>query len=159
VREPFRFVLPTASGVMDGDAMRRGLASSTTTNNAISNPSSLVLGMGVGTFIVAFFAILLFFVFLFSAPCSKTEKILWRGITFACFGVIILILIFAERESVYYYANYSPEVYDYSIIPRIAIGCVSILFGIIAGVYIVEHTGESRELSTVDHEPDALWSG
>jgi len=113
--------------------------------------------MGVGTFIVGFFVLLQGFVCLFSAPCSKTEKILWRGITFIIFGIIVLILIFAEKESVYYYSNYSPNVYDNSIIPRIAIGCVSILFGIIAGVFIIEHTGESRELSTVDHEPTALW--
>lgn len=134
-----------------GETMRRNLASKT------SNPSNLVLGMGVGTFIVAFLVILLFFVFLFSAPCSKTEKILWRGISFAVVGIIILILIFAERESVYYYSDYTANNYDNSVIPRIAIGCVSILFGIIAAVMITEHTGESREMSTVDHEPSALW--
>lgn len=123
----------------------------------ISNPGQLVLGMGVGTFIIGFFAILILFVFIFSAPCSKTEKILWRTITIAIFGIIILILIFAEKESTYYYASYSPRIYDYSIIPRIAIGLIAIILGVVAGVFLVEHTGESRELSTVDHEPTALW--
>lgn len=136
-----------------GETMRRNLAASKKT----TNPSNLVLGMGVGTFIVGFLVILFFFVVLFSTPCSKTEKILWRGISFAVVGIIILILIFAERESVYYYSDYSANNYDNSVIPRIAIGCVSILFGIIAAVMITEHSGESREMSTVDHEPSALW--
>jgi hypothetical protein len=123
----------------------------------MENASNLVLGMGVGTFIVFFFAILLFFVFVFTGPCTKVEKIVWRSVTFAIFGIIILILIFAEKETQFYYTTVTPSAYDYKIIPRIAIGCVAILFGIISGIFIIEHTGETRELSTVDHEPTALW--
>lgn len=116
-------------------------------SKTIENPGNLVLGMGVGTFIIAFFGIVLFFIFIFSAPCSKTEKIVWRGATFLIFVIIILILIFAERESQYYYASYSPRIYDHSIIPRIAIGLVLCVFGIVSIVFLIEHFGESREVS------------
>ena len=116
------------------------------TSKVIDNPSNLVLGMGVGTFIVAFFGVVLLFVFIFSSPCAKTEKIIWRGATFLIFVIIVLVLIFAERESQFYYASYSPRIYDYSIIPRIAIGLVLCIFGIVSVVFFIDHMGESREV-------------
>lgn len=136
-----------------GFSQSRMLQLSDDSSKTIQNPGNLVLGMGVGTFIIAFFGVVLFFIFVFSAPCTKTEKIVWRGSTFVVFVIIILILIFAERESQFYYASYSPRIYDYSIIPRIAIGLVLCVFGIVSVVFLADHFGETREVGPISLFP------
>ena len=64
-------------------------------------PSTLVLGMGVGTFIVAFFAVVLAFVFCLSSPCDFERKLLWRIVSTIMFGIVFFVLLFAPRTDIY----------------------------------------------------------
>ena len=128
-----------------------------TADSLLENPSGLVFGMGVGVFTIFVFTIILFFVFLFTMHSSKTEKILIRGISTLIFGIIMLILIFAERESRFYYAGYERQIYDSSVIPRIAIACAMMLFSIISAIFCITTSGQSKEISNTDREDTELW--
>lgn len=70
-------------------------------SSQILNESTQVLGMGVGTFCVFFFAIVISGIWFFSTSCLAVTKVLWRSISVFLFIVIMLILIFAPRESKY----------------------------------------------------------
>jgi len=123
-----------------------------------ANPSSLIFGvMGVGTFLVFFFAISLTFIWVLAIPCTGSDKLLARGISTLVFIIIMLILFFAPHSSRYANANLEPHQYDYSVIPRIAITTMMILFTIFAGVQLVENSGDGRESSTADREYSAFW--
>jgi hypothetical protein len=64
------------------------------------NSSTLVFGiMGVGTFILLFMTALVLVVWLFTLPFTMISKIMLRAISLIIFGIIVLILVFAERES------------------------------------------------------------
>ena len=123
----------------------------------IENPSSLILGMGVGVFVIFVFTIILLLIWIATAYATKTEKILWRGISTTVFGIIMTILIFAERESRYYYSGYEKQIYDHSVIPRVVIACILMLFALISGVLLFDESGITKESSTVDVEYTALW--
>jgi lipid-A-disaccharide synthase-like uncharacterized protein len=64
-------------------------------------PSTRVLGLGVGIFLIIFFSICFIVVFLISTPCSVRPKLFWRGFASVSLGMIILLLIYAPRESAY----------------------------------------------------------
>jgi 4-amino-4-deoxy-L-arabinose transferase-like glycosyltransferase len=64
-------------------------------------PSTLVLGMGVGTFITIFFAVILLFIFCLSGPCDAERKIVWRSTSVVVFLAIFLGLLYAPREAMY----------------------------------------------------------
>jgi len=123
----------------------------------IENPASLVFGMGVGVFLIFLFTVLLIIIFAATAYASKTEKILWRGISTTVFGITITVLVFAERESRYYYSGFEKQIYDHSVIPRIVIACVLMLFTLVSGVLLFDESGITKETSTVDVEYTALW--
>jgi len=123
----------------------------------IENPSSLVFGMGVGVFLIFLFTILLIIIFAATAYATKTEKILWRGISTTVFGITMTILVFAERESRYYYSGYEKQIYDHSVIPRIVVACLLMLFTLVSGVLLFDESGITKETSTVDVEYTALW--
>lgn len=65
------------------------------------NSSSLVLGMGVGTFLIIFFFVVLVFVFFLSFGCSSMQKFVWRSVSTIIFGIIFLCLALAPREDQY----------------------------------------------------------
>ncbi len=135
-----------------------------------------MLGMGVGTFIVLFFFILLTSVFIMSTPCKmpslcihhithssqrllpqviptiKFYRVLYQleylvSLTHALIltylltnslthsGIVVLILFFAPRSNRYSYSIYEPHHYDSSVIPRIAIGSMMILFTVLTSSY------------------------
>jgi hypothetical protein len=130
---------------------------STEDDQMYETPSDLVLGMGVGVFIIFLFTIILFLVWLFSSYCRPADKVLWRMWSVLIFTTIMLILIFSERETKYYYGGYSREIYDYSIVPRIAIASVLMWFVYHGVKWVILESGESRELSSTDSEFNSLW--
>ncbi len=123
----------------------------------VENPSNLIAGMGVGVFVIFIFSIALMLVFAFTTQATKTEKILWRGISSLIFAIIMLILIFSERESRFYYSGFEQEIYDSSFIPRVAVVIVMVLFSMISTILVFDESGISKETSTVDVEYTALW--
>lgn len=130
---------------------------STEDDQMYETPSNLVLGMGVGVFIVFLFTVLLFLIWVLSQYCRPHDKIAWRMWSVIIFTTIMLILIFAERETKYYYGGYSRQIYDYSIVPRIAIASVLMWFTFHGIKWVIIEMAESRELSTTDAEFDSLW--
>lgn len=131
---------------------------STEDDQMYETPSNLVLGMGVGVFIIFLFTIVLFLVWFFSQYCRGHDKIVWRMWSILIFATIMLILIFAERETKYYYGGYSREVYDNSIVPRIAIASVMMWFTFHGVKWVIFEMSEATgELSTTDAEFNSLW--
>ena len=64
-------------------------------------PTSRVLGLGVGIFVIVFFTICFIVIFLISAPCSVRPKLFWRCFASVSLALIVLLLIYAPRESAY----------------------------------------------------------
>lgn len=123
------------------------------------NEHTLVLGMGVGTFIVLFFTIALTTVFIMSTPCNPNDKILSRIISFAVFGIIVLILFFAPRSNKFSYSIYEPHHYDSSVIPRIAVGSMMILFTVISIIFNIDESGLPKGVISIGEAEttNALW--
>jgi hypothetical protein len=66
----------------------------------VLNHSDLVFGiMGVGTFLVGFFALAAVIIFLLSEPCNMSDKIISRVVAVLAFVIVILVLIFSDRQS------------------------------------------------------------
>ena len=82
--------------------------STTSTTNMVEAPSTRVMGLGIGIFVIGFFSIVLIIIFLISTPCSVRPKIFCRALSTISLGVIILLLIFAPRESAF--VSTQPEV-------------------------------------------------
>lgn len=64
-------------------------------------PSSLVLGMGVGTFTIVVLSVALAIVWLVSIGCDSPRKAAWRIFSTIIYGVIFMTLVFAPREPQY----------------------------------------------------------
>ncbi len=64
-------------------------------------PSTLVLGMGVGTFTTIVMAVVLLFVFCLSGPCDVEKKLVWRILSVLVCTLVFLILLYAPREPLY----------------------------------------------------------
>ncbi len=126
-------------------------------NAQIVLPSGLILGLGVGVFVLLVLAIIILIIWLATIYATKTEKILWRGISVTIFAIIVILLVFSERESRDLYTGYEKEIHDMSIIPRIVIASILIFFSLIAGVLLFDESGVSKETNTVDVEYTALW--
>lgn len=62
-------------------------------------PSTLVLGMGAGTFTIIVLSVVLSFIWGFSIACELKKKIAFRGISTLLYGVVFIILVFSPRES------------------------------------------------------------
>lgn len=129
-----------------------------TDDSVEENPSNLVLGMGIGVLVIFIFCVVLFLIWGLSTHCDAAPKIIWRSFSTLLFGITMLILIFAERESRFYYTNYETVVYDDSVIPRISIACVLMVFALLSLRSIIIVSGESKEESTNELDFNALWS-
>ncbi len=82
--------------------------------------SDLVFGVGSGTFVLFFFALILLLVVCLSMPCSKADKIFYRGIALLAYIIIIVLLICADVESQDgVAADAERVVYDQSIVARL----------------------------------------
>ena len=64
-------------------------------------PSTLVLGMGAGTFTIIVLSVALAVIWGFSVACELKKKIAFRSISTILYGVIFIILVFSPRESRY----------------------------------------------------------
>lgn len=85
------------------------------TDDAVStvpNSSSLVFGiMGVGTFLLFFFFLVLIAVCVFSSPCSAQDKVIARAVTSILFAIVFLVLIFADHQSQFALSGYEQQVH------------------------------------------------
>lgn len=79
--------------------------------SSLTNASTLVFGvMGVGTFLIFFFAILILLIWIFSIPCATTDKVISRIVSVVLFVIVVLILIFAPQQSQYATSVYEVQV-------------------------------------------------
>lgn len=76
----------------------------------VLNDSNRIFGMGLGTFLIFFFFITIGFVWFFSTACLPLDKVVWRGTSVLLFIIVMLILMFAPRESKYSNSGYVPSV-------------------------------------------------
>lgn len=111
----------------------------------VENKHQLVLNtMGIGTFLIFFFTAVLATVWLFSSTCEVRPKVTSRGIALVVFLIVVLILIFAEREPKFEYKDYEEKIYDESIIPRVVISLIMMLFSAISAGLCFAHHSEPR---------------
>jgi heme/copper-type cytochrome/quinol oxidase subunit 2 len=77
----------------------------------VQQTSTLLFGvMGIATFIIFFFVLVITIVFIFTSACPMSERLTIRSIFIGVFGIIIIILIFADREPRYVSADMEPHV-------------------------------------------------
>ena len=95
----------------------------------ILNESSLVFGvMGVGTFLIAFLSIVVVALFAITTHCGAQERFDVRKWAVIVWIIVILILIFAQRQSQYSTGGYERLIYDESIVPRILLVLIMGIF-------------------------------
>lgn len=86
------------------------------TDDAVSsetNSSTLVFGiMGVGTFLLFLFFLVVVGVCIFSTPCAPTSKVIARGVSVVLFIVVFLVLIFADHQSQFAPTGFEQQVND-----------------------------------------------
>eukprot|EP01039_Chlorochromonas_danica_P000312 gene312-334_t len=125
---------------------------------ADNQPSSLILGIGPGTFAIIVLSVALAIIWGFSMTCDLPIQVACRGISTALYGAIFLILVFSPRESKYkQYEESTTDIYDYSVIPRIIIAGITIFFGFVAAIVLLQHHSEKKQLSTTQQDFDAFW--
>jgi hypothetical protein len=77
----------------------------------IEQSHTLVLGvMGVGTFLLVFFLVLLSLVWFLSYSCAPTIKSVWRAVSTSMFLITFLVLLYAPRNNRYENNNLEPPV-------------------------------------------------
>ena len=91
-----------------------------------ATPSSLVLGMGVGTFTIIVLSIALTIVWCLSMPCQLQSKLAWRAMSTTVFAVVFLILLFAPRESLYGNEGAEVEVSPY-LLSNVICACTLVI--------------------------------
>jgi lysylphosphatidylglycerol synthetase-like protein (DUF2156 family) len=125
------------------------------------------MGMGVGTFIVAFLLVVVAFVFCLSSPCEFDRQLMWRVVIMFVFCGVFLALLLAPRDSMYKSAdaltqvifylvlgtnsrfNFLAKIYDNSIGPRIGISVLISFFSVVAAGILFKHSKEHIEVSCV----------
>ncbi|KAJ1442605.1 hypothetical protein B484DRAFT_414754 [Ochromonadaceae sp. CCMP2298] len=113
--------------------------------------------MGLGTFALVVLVVVVAAIWFFSYSCASQAKVTWRTTSILIFGIVAAILITAPRKAKYETNEYEDEHYDYSIIPRIAVSLVTILFGLLSTCMLCATMAEKKTLSTVEHEYSELW--
>lgn len=82
----------------------------------VQQPSTLLFGvMGIATFIFFFFVLVIAIAWVFTSACPVSERITIRSVFIAIFGIIIVILLFADREPRYISSDMTPHVRQWSI--------------------------------------------
>jgi 4-amino-4-deoxy-L-arabinose transferase-like glycosyltransferase len=82
----------------------------------VQQPSALLFGvMGIATFIVFFFIIVIAIVWIFTTACPMSERLTVRTLFVAIFGIIVVILLFADREPRYVSGDMTPHVRHYPL--------------------------------------------
>ena len=95
----------------------------------ILNESNLVFGvMGVGTFLIAFLSIVVLVLFAITTHCGAQERFDVRKWAVVVWIIVVLILIFAQRQSQYSTGGYERLIYDESIVPRILLVLIMGIF-------------------------------
>ena len=85
---------------------------------------------------------------IYFCSCEVGTKVVTRVVYALIYIITMLILIFAPREDAFINASLTDNVYDHSIIPRIAISLVLMIFAIVAGVFGVQQLAETKTVST-----------
>lgn len=67
-----------------------------------------IAGMGVGTFIIFIFSIAWVIIWVGTSPLDNCVKWFWRWISSLGYGIVFVLLIFAEREPRYTYQHEKP---------------------------------------------------
>lgn len=131
----------------------QNMADDDTSTELVEVGSTRVLGLGIGIFLIGFFTIALVVVFLISTPCSVRPKVFCRGLWSLILGVVILLLVYAPRENAFETDEDQIKVYDQSVIPRIAVVSVLLVFTVFAANQLLKgHLMESHQLSNRQHD-------
>eukprot|EP01040_Poterioochromonas_malhamensis_P003647 gene3647-3897_t len=120
-------------------------------------PSTLVVGMGVGTFTIIFLSVALAFVWCVSDGCGLNAKGFARCASTIVYAAVFLALVFAPRESKYQSTLPLTEVYDESMNTRISVCAVIFFFGIISVAILLKQSQSLVELSTTYHDATTFW--
>mmetsp|Transcript_2550 Transcript_2550/g.3896 ORF Transcript_2550/g.3896 Transcript_2550/m.3896 type:complete len:138 (-) Transcript_2550:151-564(-) len=135
------------------------MSSSSSGNDDLEeNESSRVLGIGAGTFTVAFMFFITVLVWILTAPQAGLLKNMMRITTIVLFLSVFAILLFADRDS--QYKNQEEEVKDYddSLGPRIAISVLMIFSTLLSGMMVFfNHWTIPFNASSQDLDNSALW--
>jgi hypothetical protein len=67
-----------------------------------------IAGMGIGTFAVFISTIIWIIFFAITSPLSHTIKWFWRFIVSLCWGIVFILLVYAEKEPEYTYPLEGP---------------------------------------------------
>lgn len=118
-------------------------------------PSTLIVGLGTGTFTIIFISAALAIVYCVSEGCGLTSKVCSRCISTILYGCIFLALVFAPRESRYQSSQPVYEIYDHSIPTRIAVCAVVAFFSILSGLILLKQANQRNEVRDFSQSP---WS-
>ncbi len=124
----------------------------------VSADSYRILGMGIGSFMVAVLMATLIFSWVLSFPCNRTPQLVTRWISTLFTGIAIILLIFAERENQYENAAVSPKTYDDNVPSRIAVTiflCLSTIASIV--IIIFGPASDSFRINSQEKDAHSLW--
>ena len=72
---------------------------------------TLIMGvMGVGTFVLGFFFLVVAIIWFLSYSCAPVIKSVWRGVSTALFFIAALIMVYAPRTNQYEDTSFEPDV-------------------------------------------------
>lgn len=121
--------------------------SGTNTNpNLVQSPSTTVIGIGIGTFIVFFLALLNVFVWVLTVACFAGPKVILRITFFLFFVIASSILLFAKKQDKFVDST-TIAIYDSSIIPRVAVCIMMAIFGIYSVILLFGITTEPKKVN------------
>lgn len=124
--------------------------------------------LGVGTFIVGLLFVITSAVWFLSYSCGSPAKAIWRVVSTGILVIVAVILYFAPHANRFEDSSFEPavsssawsilchfhansmhflQVYDYSIIPRITISLIMIIFGGVAARFLYDLLAESHEVT------------
>ena len=91
------------------------MAATTTTLNddeiARLQDHTLIMGvMGVGTFVLGFFFLVVAVIWFLSYSCAPVVKSVWRGVSTGLLFVAALIMVYAPRTNQYEDTSFEPDV-------------------------------------------------
>jgi len=128
--------------------------------NELQTQTRIFNVMGVGTFLLGFFVVAIAVVWFFSYSCAAEIKVAWRASSIALFLFTAGILLYAPRTNREENNSFEEDQYDYSIIPRVAISLVMMIFGIVSCGMLGSMAAEKRIVRCYIYSlpfPPSLW--
>lgn len=74
---------------------------SSTDDALVEAPTTRVMGLGVGIFLIAFFTATVLVMFAITTPCAVRPKLVCRTCSILWWVIVVLILLYAPRENTY----------------------------------------------------------